>query len=46
MADLSPYEDGRPAATRRWETTDLGIVLRHGDGPGGCDRYGSRDVWM
>ncbi len=25
---------------------DEGVVLRHGDGPDGCDVYGARDVWV
>jgi len=41
----SLYEDGRPAATRRLEAEDQGVVLRHGDGPEQCDIYGARDVW-
>jgi predicted GH43/DUF377 family glycosyl hydrolase len=41
----SPYEDGRPHATKRMDAKDHGIVLRHGDGPKQCDVYGARDVW-
>jgi predicted GH43/DUF377 family glycosyl hydrolase len=26
--------------------TDQGVVLRHGDGPGQCDEFGARDVWV
>lgn len=33
----SLYRDGRPEAMLRMDTTDHGIVLRHGDGPGECD---------
>jgi predicted GH43/DUF377 family glycosyl hydrolase len=40
------YPDGRPAATLRMEAKDQGIVLKHGDGPGECDRLGARDVWV
>lgn len=40
------YEDGRPVAERRMEAEDQGVVLRHGDGPGDCDKYGARDVWV
>lgn len=40
------YEDGRPAAARRMEAQDQGVVLRHGDGPAECDKYGARDVWV
>jgi hypothetical protein len=41
-----PYEDGRPQATLRLGAEDYGVVLRHGDGPRECDRYGARDVWV
>ncbi len=41
-----PYADGRPAAEFRLNAIDAGVVLRHGDGPGGCDRLGARDVWV
>jgi predicted GH43/DUF377 family glycosyl hydrolase len=44
-AQLS-YEDGRPRATLRMEAEDYGVVLRHGDGPRECDKYGARDVWV
>jgi predicted GH43/DUF377 family glycosyl hydrolase len=40
------YEDGRPAAVRRMNAEDQGVVLRHGDGPGECDKYGARDIWV
>jgi predicted GH43/DUF377 family glycosyl hydrolase len=43
---LAQYEDGRPAATVRMNAEDHGVVLRHGDGPGDCDLYGARDVWV
>ncbi len=26
--------------------TDHGVVWRHGEGPGGCDKLGARDVWV
>lgn len=47
MPDASPrgYPDGRPSARYRLEARDAGVVLRHGTGPGGCDRLGARDVW-
>ncbi len=41
----SPYEDGRPAAVKRMEAKDHGIVMKHGDGPRQCDIYGARDLW-
>jgi predicted GH43/DUF377 family glycosyl hydrolase len=41
-----PYEDGRPFTGKRMPAEDYGVVLRHGDGPGQCDRYGARDVWV
>ncbi len=40
------YPDGRPQATLRMEATDDGVVLRHGDGPGGCDALGARDIFV
>jgi predicted GH43/DUF377 family glycosyl hydrolase len=40
------YEDGRPAAALRVPAEDYGVVLKHGGGPGDCDRYGARDVWV
>src|SRR5690242_5188491 len=40
------YEDGRPVASLRLPAEDFGVVLRHGGGPGDCDRYGARDVWV
>lgn len=44
-ATTSPYEDGRPCATKRMDAKDHGVVLKHGDGPKQCDIYGARDVW-
>ncbi|MFA6239583.1 MAG: hypothetical protein WC655_01565 [Candidatus Hydrogenedentales bacterium] len=38
------YPDGRPSATLRMEATDQGVVLRHGDGPNGCDSLGAREA--
>jgi hypothetical protein len=43
---IKTYSDGRPAASWRLDATDQGVVLRHGDGPGQCDRLGARDVWV
>ena len=40
------YRDGRPCANQRLDAVDHGVVLRHGDGPGQCDVYGARDVWV
>jgi predicted GH43/DUF377 family glycosyl hydrolase len=28
------------------DARDYGIVLRYGDGPNECDKYGARDVWV
>jgi predicted GH43/DUF377 family glycosyl hydrolase len=28
------------------DATDDGVVLRHGDGPGGCDTLGARDIFV
>lgn len=44
-AGARAYLDGRPRALLRLEAVDQGIVLRHGDGPAGCDALGVRDVW-
>ena len=40
------YPDGRPQATRRYDAEDQGVVLAYGHCPGGCDKYGARDVWV
>jgi predicted GH43/DUF377 family glycosyl hydrolase len=40
------YPDGRPVATLRMEAKDQGVVMMHGDGPGGCDKLGARDIWV
>lgn len=41
-----PYADGRPHTGKRLPAQDYGVVLRHGDGPNECDKYGARDVWV
>jgi len=38
------YSDGRPETTRRMDALDQGIILRHGDGPDGCDLLGAREA--
>ncbi len=38
------YPDARPEATPRMDAEDQGVVLRHGDGPGGCDLLGAREA--
>jgi hypothetical protein len=40
------YEDGRPSTSLRIPAEDYGPVLKHGGGPGDCDIYGARDVWV
>lgn len=46
-AEVTQYTDHRPAATFHLTgVSDQGVVLRHGDGPAGVDRYGARDVWV
>ena len=40
------YPDGRPRATLRYDAEDQGIVLPYGHCPGGCDKFGARDVWV
>ncbi|HOW73039.1 MAG TPA: hypothetical protein PKY77_20780 [Phycisphaerae bacterium] len=44
-APPTSYPDGRPAAARRMEARDQGVVLHHGDGPDRCDLLGARDCW-
>lgn len=46
LARESKYRDGRPEAIMRLETRDQGVIFRHGRGPGKCDIYGARDVWV
>jgi predicted GH43/DUF377 family glycosyl hydrolase len=36
--------DDRSVATKRMEAQDVGVVLKHGDGPDGCDRLGAREA--
>lgn len=43
---MPPYADGRPAATRRLDARDHGVVLPYGHGPGRCDELGARDMWV
>jgi predicted GH43/DUF377 family glycosyl hydrolase len=38
------YSDGRPVAQHRFPVNDLGIVLRYGDAPDGCDVAGAREA--
>ena len=38
------YPDGRPSASLRMEAKDQGMVLKHGDGPNGCDQLGAREA--
>jgi hypothetical protein len=45
-AEVLKYPDNRPAAKYRLDATDQGVVLKHGKGPGGCDRLGARDLWV
>jgi predicted GH43/DUF377 family glycosyl hydrolase len=42
--DKTPYPDGRPSAGLRMDAEDQGVILRHGDGPGGCDALGAREA--
>jgi len=43
-AQLVKYADGRPYATMRVSCNDVGVVLRHGNGPDSCDTYGAREA--
>jgi predicted GH43/DUF377 family glycosyl hydrolase len=38
------YPDGRPAARLRLAAIDDGPIIRHGDGPAGCDSLGAREA--
>ena len=38
------YPDGRPTAKLRLEAKDQGVILRHGDGPDGCDENCAREA--
>ena len=38
------YPDGRPSAKLRMNARDHGVILRHGDGPGGCDTICIREA--
>lgn len=41
---IARYPDARPEAKLRMEAVDQGVVLRHGDGPNGCDILGAREA--
>lgn len=45
-SEVTTYRDARPSAPYRLDARDAGVVLRHGEGPGDCDRLGARDVWV
>lgn len=45
-AETPRYCDGRPAAKYRLDALDQGVVLRHKGGPGQCDDFGARDIWV
>ncbi len=38
------YSDGRPSPLYRLEATDVGLLLKHGDGPDDCDIHGMREA--
>jgi len=40
----NPYKDRRPTAKYRLDAVDHGRILRHGDGPGQCDKIGAREA--
>lgn len=44
QAQPTKYLDNRPVATLRVQCTDVGIVMRHGNGPDSCDTYGAREA--
>jgi predicted GH43/DUF377 family glycosyl hydrolase len=41
---MRTYPDGRPAARLRLEAIDQGPIIRHGEGPAGCDYLGAREA--
>jgi predicted GH43/DUF377 family glycosyl hydrolase len=43
-ADPPAYPDGRPVARLRMEAQDQGVLLKHGEGPGDCDKLGAREA--
>jgi predicted GH43/DUF377 family glycosyl hydrolase len=45
-SDNEDYSDGRPMAKYRLDAQDVGVVLKHGDGPNQCDYLGARDIWV
>jgi predicted GH43/DUF377 family glycosyl hydrolase len=46
LSSAGVYPDGRPEATLRYDAEDQGVILPYGHCPGGCDKYGARDVWV
>jgi predicted GH43/DUF377 family glycosyl hydrolase len=46
LTSANKYPDGRPEATLRYDAEDQGVILPYGQCPGGCDKYGARDVWV
>jgi predicted GH43/DUF377 family glycosyl hydrolase len=46
LGGVKIYPDGRPDAALRYDAEDQGVILPYGTGPGNCDKYGARDVWV
>jgi len=46
LGGAAAYPDARAVATLRYEAKDQGVVLPYGHGPGDCDKFGARDVWV
>lgn len=44
FAEFPTYKDGRSSASQRLDASDAGVVLRHGNGPEDCDKYGAREA--
>jgi predicted GH43/DUF377 family glycosyl hydrolase len=41
---MRTYPDGRPATGLRLDAVDQGPIIRHGEGPAGCDTLGAREA--
>ncbi len=44
LVGQAAYPDGRPTAVLRLPAIDAGPILRHGEGPAGCDSLGAREA--
>ena len=44
VSAVASYPDHRLAAKYRLDATDAGVIVRHGDGLGDCDKLGAREA--